>query len=127
MKCFIVLIKNAFQAHFIEKNNDALHASLEGLVQESKNPFLQNLFANSAVPATQKGKLTFISVGNKFKQQLGELMDKLGSTVSFLSYFWEAWSWSYSFANQSKPKTFILFSGNKLCEVYQAEPSHGGS
>ncbi|KAK3924050.1 Myosin heavy chain 95F [Frankliniella fusca] len=67
-------------AYFIDKNNDALHASLEGLVQESKNSFLQNLFANSAVPAAQKGKLTFISVGNKFRQQLGELMDKLGST-----------------------------------------------
>jgi myosin-6 len=73
-----------FQAHFIEKNNDALHASLEGLVQESKNSFLQNLFSNPAVPAAQKGKLTFISVGNKFRQQLGELMDKLGSTVSIL-------------------------------------------
>lgn len=29
---------------------------------------------------TQKGKLTFISVGNKFQKQLGELMDKLRST-----------------------------------------------
>ena len=28
----------------------------------------------------QKGKLTFISVGNKFQKQLGELMDKLRST-----------------------------------------------
>ena len=29
---------------------------------------------------TKKGKLNFISVGNKFQRQLGELMDKLRST-----------------------------------------------
>ena len=29
---------------------------------------------------TVKGKLNFISVGNKFQKQLGELMDKLRST-----------------------------------------------
>lgn len=67
---------------FIEKNNDALHASLEGLIQESTNPFLQGLFASSSSTnmSQQKGKLTFISVGSKFKTQLGELMDKLRST-----------------------------------------------
>ncbi|XP_046613209.1 myosin heavy chain 95F isoform X2 [Neodiprion virginianus] len=59
---------------FIEKNNDALHASLEGLIQESSNTFLRTNFANNTCP---KGKLTFISVGSKFKTQLGELMDKL--------------------------------------------------
>jgi myosin VI len=68
-------------AQFIEKNNDALHASLEGLVQESQNPFVQGLFA-SAAASQQKGKLTFISVGSKFKTQLGELMEKLRGTVS---------------------------------------------
>lgn len=61
---------------FIEKNNDALHASLEGLIQESGNKFLRTQFANHS---SQKGKLTFISVGSKFKTQLGELMDKLKS------------------------------------------------
>ncbi|CAH0558642.1 unnamed protein product [Brassicogethes aeneus] len=59
---------------FIGKNNDALHASLEGIIQESRNTFIQNLFSTSIA---QKGKLTFISVGNKFKTQLGELMEKL--------------------------------------------------
>ncbi|KAF5307261.1 hypothetical protein FQR65_LT06977 [Abscondita terminalis] len=59
---------------FIEKNNDALHASLEGIVQESSNKLIQLLFATANA---QKGKLTFISVGNKFKSQLAELMDKL--------------------------------------------------
>ncbi|KAK9506770.1 hypothetical protein O3M35_008647 [Rhynocoris fuscipes] len=65
---------------FIEKNNDALHASLEGLIQESQNPFLQTMFANGNSTNNQKGKLTFISVGSKFQTQLGELMDKLKST-----------------------------------------------
>lgn len=65
-------------SQFIEKNNDALHASLEGLIQESQNKFLQNLFCSNS--NTLKGKLTFISVGSKFKTQLGELMDKLKST-----------------------------------------------
>ncbi|KAL3188050.1 hypothetical protein MRX96_004280 [Rhipicephalus microplus] len=31
-------------AKFVEKNNDALHASLEGLVQETQNSFLRALF-----------------------------------------------------------------------------------
>ncbi|XP_059475767.1 myosin heavy chain 95F isoform X2 [Neocloeon triangulifer] len=66
-------------SQFIEKNNDALHASLEGLVQESQNPFVQNLFSNAS-QSQQKGKLTFISVGSKFKTQLEELMEKLRST-----------------------------------------------
>nr|XP_050849479.1 myosin heavy chain 95F isoform X2 [Vespula vulgaris]XP_050849481.1 myosin heavy chain 95F isoform X2 [Vespula vulgaris]XP_050849482.1 myosin heavy chain 95F isoform X2 [Vespula vulgaris] len=61
---------------FIEKNNDALHASLEALIQESNNKFLRTQFANNS---SQKGKLTFISVGSKFKTQLGELMCKLKS------------------------------------------------
>lgn len=60
---------------FIEKNNDALHASLEGLVQESENPLLKSLFSSGG--AATKGKLSFISVGSKFKTQLGELMEKL--------------------------------------------------
>ncbi|XP_056632356.1 myosin heavy chain 95F isoform X2 [Diorhabda sublineata] len=62
--------------YFIDKNNDALHASLEGIIQESGNKFIQALFSTSS---TMKGKLTFSSVGNKFKIQLGELMEKLRS------------------------------------------------
>lgn len=66
---------------FIEKNNDALHASLEGLVQECNNRFIMALFnMGSADTASSRGKLNFISVGSKFKSQLGELMDKLEST-----------------------------------------------
>ncbi|KAH1012528.1 hypothetical protein HUJ05_011673 [Dendroctonus ponderosae] len=59
---------------FIDKNNDALHASLEGIIQDSKNKLIQTLFATSMA---QKGKLTFVSVGSKFKSQLQELLEKL--------------------------------------------------
>lgn len=62
---------------FIEKNNDALHASLEFLVQESANPLIKQLFANKKNSKQSTGKLNFISVGSKFKTQLGELMEKL--------------------------------------------------
>ena len=40
---------------------------------------IQSIFF-SGQEGQQKGKLTFISVGNKFQKQLGELMDKLRST-----------------------------------------------
>ena len=70
--------------NFIEKNNDALHASLEGLVQECKQTFVRALFDtdqnNKKGSESKKGKLTFASVGNKFKTQLEELMEKLRST-----------------------------------------------
>ena len=66
---------------FSEKNNDALHASLEALAQECKQPFIRALFVNGQKEgAVQKGKLTFISVGNKFKTQLEQLMEKLRGT-----------------------------------------------
>lgn len=80
LSIFLLLINSLFKKQFIEKNNDALHASLEGLVQESSNPLVKNLFATLN---SQKGKLSFISVGSKFKTQLEELMEKLRSTVSF--------------------------------------------
>lgn len=73
-------VRPFFQNQFIEKNNDALHASLEFLVQESANPLLKVLFANGN--STSRGKLNFISVGSKFKTQLGELMEKLEKNVS---------------------------------------------
>lgn len=67
---------------FIEKNNDALHASLEGLVQECENPLLKQLFPSGSNTSV-RGKLNFISVGSKFKTQLGELMEKLEQNVCF--------------------------------------------
>ncbi|XP_073711800.1 myosin VIa isoform X7 [Misgurnus anguillicaudatus] len=70
---------------FVEKNNDALHTSLACLVSESKDKFIGELFENSnnSKDAKQKaGKLSFISVGNKFKTQLNILLEKLRSTGS---------------------------------------------
>lgn len=58
------------QTRFVEKNNDALHMSLESLVCESKDKFVQDLFENNSNSKDSKqkaGKLSFISVGNKFK------------------------------------------------------------
>ncbi|XP_069462379.1 unconventional myosin-VI isoform X3 [Ambystoma mexicanum] len=70
---------------FVEKNNDALHMSLESLICESKDKFVGELFesANNNKDTKQKaGKLGFISVGNKFKTQLNLLLEKLRSTGS---------------------------------------------
>ncbi|XP_036449167.1 myosin VIb isoform X3 [Colossoma macropomum] len=70
---------------FVEKNNDALHMSLESLVCESKDKFVRDLFENSSNSKDSKqkaGKLSFISVGNKFKTQLNLLLEKLRSTGS---------------------------------------------
>jgi len=72
-------------AQFLEKNNDALHASLLILVQECKNSFIKSLFAKTAEQDQISGKLNFISVGSKFRSQLTELMNKLRSTgISFI-------------------------------------------
>jgi len=67
-------------AGFLEKNDDALHGSLEALVHESKDEFILNLFP--AGSAKSKKKLAFDSVSTKFKTQLGMLMEKLKSTGS---------------------------------------------
>ncbi|XP_039202548.1 unconventional myosin-VI isoform X2 [Crotalus tigris] len=71
---------------FVEKNNDALHMSLESLICESKDKFIRQLFesnTNNNKDTKQKaGKLSFISVGNKFKTQLNLLLEKLRSTGS---------------------------------------------
>jgi len=73
------------QAQFIEKNNDALHTSLAVLITESKNPLVKKIFEGDA-SIQQVGKLTFISIGSKFRSQLGVLMEKLGSTVYVQHY-----------------------------------------
>ncbi|NXG60305.1 MYO6 protein, partial [Hemiprocne comata] len=71
---------------FVEKNNDALHMSLESLICESKDKFVRQLFEsntnNNKDPKQKAGKLSFISVGNKFKSQLNLLLEKLHSTGS---------------------------------------------
>ncbi|NWY38620.1 MYO6 protein, partial [Sylvia atricapilla] len=71
---------------FVEKNNDALHMSLQSLICESKDKFVRQLFEantnNNKDPKQKAGKLSFISVGNKFKTQLNLLLEKLHSTGS---------------------------------------------
>lgn len=39
--CFV------FQTQFVEKNNDALHMSLESLICESRDKFIRELFESS--------------------------------------------------------------------------------
>jgi myosin-6 len=66
---------------FMDKNNDALTHDLHELMQGSKDPFTKTLFdPKPGEPVPKKGKLTLISLGNKFKTALAELMQKLHST-----------------------------------------------
>jgi myosin-6 len=66
---------------FMDKNNDALTADLADMMNSSKDPFLKGIFQpREGDPKPQKGKLAFISLGDKFKNALSKLMDKLNST-----------------------------------------------
>ena len=67
---------------FLDKNNDALHDSLEQLMMESKDPMVQDLVVENIDPKKITGKLMFISIGGNFRKQLGMLMEKLYSTGS---------------------------------------------
>lgn len=93
-------------ATFIDKNNDALHASLKNLMLDASLAILRdlfvdpaagagqaptaasnlsNLFATSTIsgsPASPSNKLNFVSVGTTFRSQLSELMGKLQATGS---------------------------------------------
>jgi myosin-6 len=70
-------------ANFMDKNNDALTADLAFLMDGSKDPFTKYMFRQregEAPPA--RGKLNLVSLGNKFKVALHNLMAKLESTRS---------------------------------------------
>jgi len=68
---------------FIDKNNDALTSDLAFLMDSSKDPFVRSLFElQPGDPKPQKGKITLISLGTKFKAALEKLMEKLNSTRS---------------------------------------------
>lgn len=74
------------QTRFVEKNNDALHMSLESLVCESKDKFIRDLFENNSNSKDSKqkaGKLSFISVGNKFKVDSSSLRARLQNVCVF--------------------------------------------
>ncbi|KHN83210.1 Unconventional myosin-VI [Toxocara canis] len=75
-------------ALFLEKNNDALHTSLEMLIENSRITFIQDLFAkeNNDLPKcvserkASSNKLVTASVSNKFRSQLNVLLGKLEIT-----------------------------------------------
>eukprot|EP00051_Salpingoeca_urceolata_P006297 m.83521 g.83521 ORF g.83521 m.83521 type:complete len:1207 (+) comp14769_c0_seq1:504-4124(+) len=68
---------------FLHKNNDALTPDLAELMDSSKDPFTRALFETKEGEAKpQRGKLTLISLGDKFKKALNLLMEKLESTRS---------------------------------------------
>ena len=53
-------------------------------MQESRSTLVKQIFelsSNGNKVQNTKGKLAFISVGTKFRNQLTQLMEKLGSTV----------------------------------------------
>ena len=64
-----------FQAFFLEKNNDSLHASLEQLVATSNDPFVEDLFEETASGRVESmsmngsfaKKLTLDSISSKFR------------------------------------------------------------
>ncbi|VBB27468.1 unnamed protein product [Acanthocheilonema viteae] len=72
---------------FLEKNNDALHASLELLLNGSNVAFLRSLFTTTNDKSqdntrrkSSSNKLILASVSNKFRAQLIELLKKLQLT-----------------------------------------------
>lgn len=68
---------------FIDKNNDALTFDLFNLMDSSQDPFTKELFTpREGEPVPKQGKITLISLGNKFKDALSQLMEKLHSTRS---------------------------------------------
>lgn len=74
---------------FLEKNNDQLHNSLEILIEQSSIALLRGLFEQAAVDVAPtkrlSTKLQSASVGNKFRGQLGVLIEKLTTTVILYS------------------------------------------
>uniref|UniRef100_A0A665VKU1 Unconventional myosin-VI n=1 Tax=Echeneis naucrates TaxID=173247 RepID=A0A665VKU1_ECHNA len=77
---------------FVEKNNDALHMSLECLISESKDRFIRELFENSnnSKDVKQKaGKLSFISVGNKFKVRGSSFIRCIKPNLKMVSHQFE--------------------------------------
>eukprot|EP00056_Hartaetosiga_gracilis_P005906 m.90736 g.90736 ORF g.90736 m.90736 type:complete len:1102 (+) comp12313_c0_seq1:2312-5617(+) len=95
---------------FIDKNNDALTYDLFSLMDSSEDPFVKELFApTEGNPRPQRGKITLVSLGNKFKVALGQLMEKLHSTRS-------------SFIRCIKPNQKMqpkLFSGGEILSQLQ--------
>ena len=61
-------------------------------MQESRSTLVKQIFelsSNGNKVQNTKGKLAFISVGTKFRNQLTQLMEKLGSTVGNNFYIYK--------------------------------------
>ena len=52
---------------FLDKNNDALHASLEQLIAASRDPFINKLFPEATKSSGNTKRLALDSVGSKFR------------------------------------------------------------
>ena len=78
----------------MEKNNDALHASLEQLIAVSKDPFIKKLFPEAAKPTggVNTKKLVLISVGSKFRVR--------GENNFIIYYLYEYFRYSIDSAEQ---------------------------
>lgn len=95
---------------FMDKNNDALTPDLAFLMDSSKDKYLRQLFEpKEGDPKPQRGKLTLISLGDKFKKALDVLMEKLQSTRA-------------SFIRCIKPNQLMkpkIFSGGEILSQLQ--------
>ncbi|KAE9550793.1 hypothetical protein FO519_005996 [Halicephalobus sp. NKZ332] len=72
-------------SQFLDKNNDALHLSLEMLMEMSSNKLIQELFkpkqeSPKKSPSRGGTKLVSQSVSSKFRNQLSQLLEKLHIT-----------------------------------------------
>jgi myosin-6 len=66
---------------FLDKNNDALVFDMAEMMGASKDPFTRKIYEKRpGEPEIKRGKLTVISLGDKFKKALAELMEKLSTT-----------------------------------------------
>ena len=65
-------------SHFIEKNNDALHSSLEALAHECQNTFIRNLFERGGKSDGQLKGIYFIITEIDFtkKQKFVKLISR---------------------------------------------------
>jgi myosin-6 len=68
--------------NFMDKNNDALTADLQDLMDASEDPFTKKIFFVPEDLRPKRGKITLVSLGTKFKEALNLLMEKLHSTRS---------------------------------------------
>ncbi|GMT28366.1 hypothetical protein PFISCL1PPCAC_19663, partial [Pristionchus fissidentatus] len=65
---------------FIEKNKDELHVSLEAVLEGSNVNLLSSLFKTCMDGRSNINKLRASTIGNKFKAQLGVLLQRLEKT-----------------------------------------------